>query len=497
MATLTDLISRVRLELGDQQSEFKTVLKGDGVTKDFYAEVKPLEPAYLVVTNTVGAVSTTSGTTTSVTISTVVGTTTTPLAQGTDFTVEENTGMIHFQTAPANNATINISGTHYRYFSNKDIIAFINTAVGQHTFNRTDSYGRQMTMALLPAVEEYPVAILATCEALWALATDAAFDIDISAPDGVTIPRHQRFSQLSTMIANRRQQYSELCAALNIGLWRVEMGTLRRVSRTTNKLVPIYVPQEIDDARKPERVYLQNDLMGRTPVPSSASSYDIILTQGDSWSATFDFPNTMEALEDFTITAQIRNYPQSPTLIGSFYVAIASSAARTISLSLTPEQTKNFPLKSFWDLQFSKYQSGVKYFEQTYVQGLVFTNPRVTDDTLGLPSSLTVLSSVRTISLYNITLSGLQTIDGVTLAAGDRVLVNGQTNNTTNGIYIASASSWTRASDASNSNQFVSGMTVYVDKGATTYGNTGWTFSGTFPAILGTSAITFVRTVNR
>jgi hypothetical protein len=48
----------------------------------------------------------------------------------------------------------------------------------------------------------------------------------------------------------------------------------------------------------------------------------------------------------------------------------------------------------------------------------------------------------------NITLSGLQTIDGYTLVAGDRVLVWVQDDLTANGIYLASAGAWTRAADA-------------------------------------------------
>ena len=501
MATLTDLISRVRLELGDLPAQFTTTLTADGTSSAYYVKVKPLEPAYLVTTVTSGTTSTTSGTTTAVTISSVLGTTTTNYAQGgtgsTGFSVEEDFGIIHFNTPPAAGATITVSGTHYRYFSNKDIIGFINTAVGQHTYNRTDSYGRQMTLSLIPPVEEYPLVILASTEALWALATDSAFDINITAPDGVMIPRSQRFSQLTSVIAQRKEQYKELCAALNIGLWRLEMGTLRRVSRTTNKLVPVYVPQEIDDSSKPKRVYLQNDLTGYTPPPSVAQNYDIVITQGDSWSATFDFPDSAEALEDFTITAQIRTWPQSPTLLGQFSPAIINSTTRTLSLSLTPDQTKNFPVRAYWDLQFSKYTGGVKYFEQTYVQGLIFTNPRVTDDTFGVPSTLSITGSVRTISVYNIALSGLQTIDGVTLSLGDRVLVNGQSDSTQNGIYTAATGSWSRASDANTSAQFIPGLTVYVDKGSTTYGNSGWTFSGTFPAIIGTTPISFVRTVNR
>jgi hypothetical protein len=360
MATLSALTDRVRMELGDLPIQFTTVLQGDGSTKDFYLKVKPVEAAYLNVKKT-------------------VGTTTTSLAQGTDFSVEEDLGMIHFTSAPVATASVTVTGTHYRYFSNTNISTFVNTAVEQHTYNRTDSYGRQMNIALIPYIEEYPVTIIATIEALWALATDSAFDINISAPDGVQIPRNQRFSQLTSIIAQRKEQYSEICKQLNIGLWRIEMGTLRRVSRTTNKLVPVYVPQEIDDSRKPERVYLQNDLLGRSPLPSTASVYDIVLMQGDSWEATFDFPDNFEALGDFIISAQVRSYPESPTIVATFTTAITDVNLRKLKLSLTSAQTQNFPLKSYWDLQFKKVVDGVTTFEQTYIKGLVFADRQVTD----------------------------------------------------------------------------------------------------------------------
>lgn len=360
MATLSALTDRVRLELGDLPAQFTTVLQGDGSTRDFYLKVKPVEAAYLDVKRT-------------------VGTTTTTLAQGTDFTVEANLGMIHFTTAPVATAKVTVTGTNYRYFSTADITTFVNTAVTQHTYNRTDSFGRQMNLALIPYVEEYPVALLATIEALWALATDSAFDINIVAPDGVQIPRGQRFSQLSSIIAQRKEQYTEMCKQLNIGLWRIEMGTLRRVSRTTNKLVPVYVPQEIEDARKPERVYLQNDLLGRSPTPTTAAIYDIVMMQGDSWSAVFDFPDTMEALGDFIINAQVRTYPESPTIVANMGVAITNVNLRKLTLSLTSDQTKNFPVRAYWDLQFKKVENGITTFNQTYVKGLVFADRQVTD----------------------------------------------------------------------------------------------------------------------
>lgn len=51
-------------------------------------------------------------------------------------------------------------------------------------------------------------------------------------------------------------------------------------------------------------------------------------------------------------------------------------------------------------------------------------------------------------STGNLTLSGAQTVDGVALVAGDRVLVKDQTSASTNGIYVVATGGWTRATDA-------------------------------------------------
>jgi len=72
----------------------------------------------------------------------------------------------------------------------------------------------------------------------------------------------------------------------------------------------------------------------------------------------------------------------------------------------------------------------------------------------------------------NITLSGLQVIDGYTTLAGDRVLVKNQFNNAYNGIYVASTTAWVRAGDMSVWSE-VPGAATFVQYG-TLYANTGW-----------------------
>jgi uncharacterized cupin superfamily protein len=70
-----------------------------------------------------------------------------------------------------------------------------------------------------------------------------------------------------------------------------------------------------------------------------------------------------------------------------------------------------------------------------------------------------------TVAGGNITLSGAQSIDGVSVVAGDRVLVKNQTSNVNNGIYVAAAGAWSRATDADTTGELVSGTTVYVQAG--------------------------------
>ncbi len=87
----------------------------------------------------------------------------------------------------------------------------------------------------------------------------------------------------------------------------------------------------------------------------------------------------------------------------------------------------------------------------------------------------------------NIVLSGLQTIDGVALNAGDRVLVKAQTDETTNGIYNAATGPWTRSIDAQNNSQWAQGTMVMVTQG-TLNAFTVWVQTAG-PIVLGTTGL--------
>jgi hypothetical protein len=107
-------------------------------------------------------------------------------------------------------------------------------------------------------------------------------------------------------------------------------------------------------------------------------------------------------------------------------------------------------------------------------------------------NGLDVKLSVRAATTANITLSGAQTIDGVSVVAGDRVLVKNQTTTTQNGIYVAASGAWARSSDADTNAEVHAGMFTFVTEG-TTNADSGWVLATNDPITLGTTSLTFAQ----
>ena len=87
----------------------------------------------------------------------------------------------------------------------------------------------------------------------------------------------------------------------------------------------------------------------------------------------------------------------------------------------------------------------------------------------------------------NITLTGLQTLDGVTVVADDRVLVKNQSTTSQNGIYLASATAWSRSTDADTWNELISAIT-FIETGSTLAG-TAWYCTAQPGGTIGTTAV--------
>lgn len=98
---------------------------------------------------------------------------------------------------------------------------------------------------------------------------------------------------------------------------------------------------------------------------------------------------------------------------------------------------------------------------------------------------------VRAATTANITLSGAQTIDGVSVIAGDRVLVKDQSSGAANGIYLAASGAWTRATDFDVAAE-VLGATVFVSEG-TTNGNAQYKMTTDAPITLGATSLVWAQ----
>lgn len=350
MATVSNLAEMVRSEIGDSSKSFVMQFISDGTSNRFGLHYSPVDAASLYVRFDDFNVS-------------------------NDVSVEEASGVLVTDVIPPDGTEITVAGNYFRYFTSAEINRFVENAVLQHSNNRTDSLGRIQSIANLPPVEVYPVSLLASTLALYTLATDASFDINVFAPDGVTIPRSERYRQLMDMIQARKDQYRELCILLGIGLYRIEVFSLRRISKQTNHYVPIYRPQEVDDYSYPERIELPRPTYGDQPSERPYDSVELTAYQDVAFTYSTSFVGT---LIDKGIVANLRWKAGTLQSYMGFTVTIVTNpldnTKHTITISLTRDQTRRLAQRMYWDIE-CVYDNGTR---TTYAAGKFFTVREVT-----------------------------------------------------------------------------------------------------------------------
>lgn len=294
---LKDLIHRVRFQIGDPPTPFRTTALGDGQTLWYDLPKQEVNRAsVLAVTVISGAVETVmvdfstaqswSGTTTYSVGQQVVlelrfytclvaNTNVTPVSGGnTDwrddtssaFALDPVVGQLVLGLPILLNATLIVVGCAWSLFSDYELATIAMDSTRQHVFGQEiveryqDARGfydyREEAKSLqnLPAIEEPLVEMLTTINAFWALSNDAASDSNVQTAEGTNIDRTSRYRQLMEQIQALTARYQDYCGQLNVGLYRSETLNLRRVSRTTGRLVPLYKDREYDDHRWPTRM---------------------------------------------------------------------------------------------------------------------------------------------------------------------------------------------------------------------------------------------------
>jgi hypothetical protein len=108
-----------------------------------------------------------------------------------------------------------------------------------------------------------------------------------------------------------------------------------------------------------------------------------------------------------------------------------------------------------------------------------------------LSAGLSWKDAARVATTGNITQTNTQTIDGVAVIVGDRVLCKNQSTASQNGIWIVAAGAWTRATDADSSTELESAA-VFISEGST-LADTAWVMTTNLPITVGSTSLTWVQ----
>ena len=129
----------------------------------------------------------------------------------------------------------------------------------------------------------------------------------------------------------------------------------------------------------------------------------------------------------------------------------------------------------------------------TATAGTISTTPSASTDIANklyvdtVAQGLDAKASCVAATTADITLSGTQTIDGISVIAGNRVLVKNQTLSQNNGIYLCASGAWTRTTDADTWDELTSAFT-FIETG-TVNADTGYVCTANAGGTLGTTAL--------
>lgn len=178
----------------------------------------------------------------------------------TDFVLNSRNGLLKLNNPGDYDEGVYVSGLYYQWFLDEDLEFFSRVIITEHMHHRPG-----VDLQSIVGAEVEVMGVGALVQALWSLLAEFATDIDVASPEGMNIPAHQRYQQVQSLIQYWERRYDEKAALLNVGLKRIEMHTLRRIARLSNRYVPLYRGREIDNPRPPIRVRPMIDPGESTP----------------------------------------------------------------------------------------------------------------------------------------------------------------------------------------------------------------------------------------
>lgn len=228
MATITDIETIARTYLRDFPKFFQTTFEVAGRTYDLGHTNIDSDSLWVATYTTGGA--------------------TTELSSSA-YSLDERNGILRLSTLPSSGSKVMVEGYFYEWVTPSDLSFYSRRAFEKHVKSLNIAI-EEMSDVLINAI-----GIAAIVECLWALVTEYSRDIDVITSESVHIPASQRFRMVQGLLAQWENEYQRHATALNIGIDRIEVFSLRRTSRTTNRLVPLYKPKEFGDYSPLERLW--------------------------------------------------------------------------------------------------------------------------------------------------------------------------------------------------------------------------------------------------
>ena len=165
------------------------------------------------------------------------------------YSLDARNGILRFNTTPSASASILVEGYYYEWVLPSDLEFYANHSIEQHVYNL------DLPLESMSAIVIDTIGMHCVVESLWGLLTEYSRDIDITTSESVHIPASQRFRMVQSLLDYWTKAYERQAKSLNIGLERIEIMNLRRVSRSTNRFVPIYKSKELGEYGPIERIF--------------------------------------------------------------------------------------------------------------------------------------------------------------------------------------------------------------------------------------------------
>lgn len=164
------------------------------------------------------------------------------------YDVDARNGLVRIGSLPPASKIL-VEGYYYEWLLDEDLESASNYAIANIL------HGQPFGLSNASAVVEDVIVLATIVEALWSLLNEYARDIDVITSESVHILASQRYRMVSSLLDQWSQHLEEKMTALNLGVDRLEVLNLRRVSRTTNRLVPLYKQREVGDYGPLERIW--------------------------------------------------------------------------------------------------------------------------------------------------------------------------------------------------------------------------------------------------